>query len=392
MRATQQDREIAQAFAVPVNRVYTLAFGVGAGLAAVAGALIVPIQQAHYLMGLDALLLSFVVVILGGLGSLRGTLVAALLVGLSDGLISVFFSPTLAKIVATLAGGPGPGGAGPRPLRRGGGVRGGDRGRVLALHLAVVGLLAGLQLLLPPFHHGMLARIMVLAAYAVGYNVLLGYTGLMSLGHAMFFAAGMYGTGLTVHHLGFGVAAGFLAGAVAGLAVAGLVGLLTLRTTGPAFLIVTMMLAQAFYLATLYWNGVTGGDQGFILAGLHLELAGRRLALAEPAVKYNVALAVFTACLLVSLGVTRSPVGRVLVAVRENEERTRLLGYNTYRYRLFAVLAVRAPGRRRGLGVHAALLVRGLHLRRHPLLDLPACSGPSWAAPGPCWARWWARS
>ena len=102
MRATQQDREIAQAFAVPVNRVYTLAFGVGAGLAAVAGALIVPIQQAHYLMGLDALLLSFVVVILGGLGSLRGTLVAALLVGLSDGVISVFFSPTLAKIVATL--------------------------------------------------------------------------------------------------------------------------------------------------------------------------------------------------------------------------------------------------------------------------------------------------
>jgi branched-chain amino acid transport system permease protein len=102
LRATQQDREIAQAFAVPVNRVYTTAFGVGAALAAVAGALIVPIQQAHYLMGLDALLLSFVVVILGGLGSLRGTLVAALLVGLSDGVISVFFSPTLAKIVATL--------------------------------------------------------------------------------------------------------------------------------------------------------------------------------------------------------------------------------------------------------------------------------------------------
>ena len=211
-------------------------------------------------------------------------------------------------------------------------------GRVLALHLAVVGGLAGLQFLLPPFHHGMLARIMVLAAYAVGYNVLLGYTGLMSLGHAMFFAAGMYGTGLTIHHLGFGVAAGFLAGAVAGLGIAGVVGLLTRRTTGPAFLIVTMMLAQAFYLATLYWNGVTGGDQGFILAGLHLDLAGRRLALAAPTVKYNVAWAVFTACLLVSLWVTRSPVGRVLVAVRENEERTRLLGYNTHRYRLFAVL------------------------------------------------------
>lgn len=93
---------MAQAFAVPVERVYTLAFGVGGGLTALAGALIVPVQQAHYLMGLDALLMSFVVVILGGLGSLRGTVVAALVVGLSDGAVSVLFSPTLAKIVATL--------------------------------------------------------------------------------------------------------------------------------------------------------------------------------------------------------------------------------------------------------------------------------------------------
>ena len=209
---------------------------------------------------------------------------------------------------------------------------------MLLLHLAVVGLLAGLQVLLPPFHHGMLARIMVLAAYAIGYNVLLGYAGLMSLGHAMFFAAGMYGTALTIHHLGFGVAAGFLAGAVAGLAIAAVVGLMTLRTTGPAFLIVTMMLAQSFYLATLYWNGVTGGDQGLILPGLRLDLAGRRLAFADPTVKYNVALFVLSLCLAGSLWLTRSPVGRVLVAVRENEERTRLLGYNTYRYRLFAVL------------------------------------------------------
>ena len=220
-------------------------------------------------------------------------------------------------------------------------MTGGSRTRVLGIHLAALALLAGAQFVLPPFHHGMLARIMVLAAYAVGYNVLLGYTGLMSLGHAMFFAAGMYGTGLTIHHLGhlgLGVAAGFLAGAVSGLAAAGLVGLITLRTTGPTFLIVTMMLAQAFYLATLYFNAVTGGDQGFILTGLRLDLAGVRLPLSEPAVKYNVALVVFAACLLVSLWITRSPVGRVLAAVRENEERTRLLGYDTARYRLVAVL------------------------------------------------------
>lgn len=102
MRATQIDREMAQAFGINVDRVYAGVFAMGAGLAAVAAVLIVPIQQAHYLMGGDPLLLSFIVVIIGGLGSLRGTLVAALLIGLSDGVISVFFSPTLAKIIATL--------------------------------------------------------------------------------------------------------------------------------------------------------------------------------------------------------------------------------------------------------------------------------------------------
>ena len=103
MRATQYDSETAQAFGIPVGRVYAGVFAVGAMLAAVAAVLIVPISQAHYLMGLDPLLLSFIVVIIGGLGSLRGTVVAALLIGVSDGVISVFFSPTLAKIIATLA-------------------------------------------------------------------------------------------------------------------------------------------------------------------------------------------------------------------------------------------------------------------------------------------------
>ena len=103
MRATQYDAEIAQAFGIPVDRVYAGVFALGAMLAAAAAVLIVPISQAHYLMGRDPLLLSFIVVIIGGLGSLRGTLVAALLIGVSDGVVSVFFSPTLAKIVATLA-------------------------------------------------------------------------------------------------------------------------------------------------------------------------------------------------------------------------------------------------------------------------------------------------
>lgn len=103
MRATQFDRETALAFGIPVERVYAGVFATGAMLAALAAVLIVPISQAHYLMGHDPLLLSFIVVIIGGLGSLRGTLLAALVIGLSEGIISMFFSPTLAKMVATAA-------------------------------------------------------------------------------------------------------------------------------------------------------------------------------------------------------------------------------------------------------------------------------------------------
>jgi branched-chain amino acid transport system permease protein len=102
MRATQYDRETATAFGIPVGRVYAAVFATGAGIAALAAVLLVPIQQAHYLMGLDPLLMSFIVVIIGGLGSIKGSVIAALVIGMSNGIISVFFSPTLASIIATL--------------------------------------------------------------------------------------------------------------------------------------------------------------------------------------------------------------------------------------------------------------------------------------------------
>src|SRR5439155_746286 len=98
---------------------------------------------------------------------------------------------------------------------------------VWGVHLAVAALLLLLQFVLPPFHHGMLARIMVLASYAIGYNILLGYAGLMSLGHAMFFAAGMYGTGLTVYYLGLGALPAILIGLLTSIAVALVIGWIT---------------------------------------------------------------------------------------------------------------------------------------------------------------------
>jgi branched-chain amino acid transport system permease protein len=214
-----------------------------------------------------------------------------------------------------------------------------DRRKVLALHFGVLALLLALQFVLPPYHHTNVARIMVLAAYAVGYNLLLGYTGLMSLGHAMFFAAGMYGAGLPVYYLGLGAPAAFGLGLVSGAGLALVFGLLALRTTGPSFLIVSMMFAQALFLATLYFNDVTLGDQGFIVSDklAPLRFGEASLGFHEPALKYNLALAIFAACMLAALALRLSALGRVLIGIRENEERTRLLGYDSFKYKLVAL-------------------------------------------------------
>ncbi len=208
--------------------------------------------------------------------------------------------------------------------------------KVWALHLAVLGLLAGLWWLLPAYHVTNAARIMVLAVFAIGYNLAYGYTGLLSLGHALFFAAGLYATGLLVTQGGVPAGLALAAAPLAGGALAGLVGLLALRTTGAAFMIVTLMFAQAGYLAILYFGAVTRGDEGFPLPREARVLAG--LDLSTDAARYAAAFGLFAVVLLASLALVRSRHGRVLVAVRENAERTRMLGYDPFRARLLALV------------------------------------------------------
>jgi branched-chain amino acid transport system permease protein len=184
-----------------------------------------------------------------------------------------------------------------------------------------------------------LARVMVLAVYAVGYNILFGYTGLLSLGHALLFAAGLYGAGLSAAHLGVGVGGALVLGIGCGLVGSVAFGLVALRTSAVAFMIVTLMFAQAGYLASLYFGDYTRGDEGFVLPGQVRRAVlpgGLSLDLTSPVVRYNLALGLLSVSLIGCLALVRSPVGRVLVAIRENEERTRMLGYDTHAGKLLA--------------------------------------------------------
>jgi len=210
----------------------------------------------------------------------------------------------------------------------------------LVLHLLVVAALVGADWVLSVYHQDVLARILVLAVFAMGYNLLFGYVGLLSLGHAMFFSAGLYGAGLSVYHLGWSPPAGFAVGIGCGLVLALAAGALALRTTGVAFMIVTMMFAQVFYLATLYFGEWTRGDEGIVLqqASRVMDIGDLHVDLTNPTTRYFAAVGLFTIVLFITLLIVRSAHGRVLVAIRENEERTKMLGYNSFANKLTAVV------------------------------------------------------
>lgn len=206
--------------------------------------------------------------------------------------------------------------------------------KVWALHLAVLAAMGVMLVTLPPYHATNLARIMVLAVFAIGYNLAFGYTGLLSLGHALFFAAGVYGAALPVTYFGVTQLPALILGLLAGGVMATAVGMLALRTAGVSFMIVTLMFAQAGYLTILYFGAVTGGDEGLVMPEASTLLVG----VGAQTARAVIAFVLFAAALIVSLFIVQSRLGRVMVAMRENEERSRMLGYNPFAVKLAALV------------------------------------------------------
>ena len=211
--------------------------------------------------------------------------------------------------------------------------------KTAVLMAGVLLLLFVLQFMLPASHHSTFSKIMVLASYAMGFNILLGYTGLMSLGHAMFFSTGMYATGISVYHFGYTGIPALGIGVLCTVLVSMLLGLVALRTSGVSFLIVTLMFGQAVFLSILYFDQFTLGQDGFTLTKElePLVLGNASYSYTDPTFKYNAAWFLFALSLVITNILILSPIGRVLIAIRENEERTQMLGYNTYLYKLFAM-------------------------------------------------------
>jgi branched-chain amino acid transport system permease protein len=203
----------------------------------------------------------------------------------------------------------------------------------------VVALLAVAPLVLPEFWRRFLTEILIWGLLAMSSDLLIGYTGIISFGHSAFFGLGMYGAAaallaISPPNLWLAAASGLAAAAGAALFVA----YFSTRLRDIYFAITTLIFSQIFYVIIFTWTDVTGGENG---------LTFRRPALSVPWIYATpftnetlhwFVLAVVTASYLILRRITQSPFGMVLQAIRENEGRTRAIGYPVERYKVAAVM------------------------------------------------------
>ncbi len=171
-------------------------------------------------------------------------------------------------------------------------------------------------------------RVLVMALAAMSLNFLLGFTGVLSFGHAAYFGLGAYGAGMVIKYLVPSTPLGILAGVAIGTLAAAIVGALIVRLRGVYFAMVTIAFGQVFFFIAFRWNDVTGGDDG--LSGWRrqpLDLGFTRIdILGNDKAFYYLVLLCFAIAAGVMAALLRSPFGRSLLAIRENERRARYLG------------------------------------------------------------------
>jgi branched-chain amino acid transport system permease protein len=173
------------------------------------------------------------------------------------------------------------------------------------------------------------ARIVILGLGALSLNFLLGFTGVLSFGHAAYFGLGAYGAGLTLKYLLPNTLAALAVGILVGTLAGAVLGALIVRLRGVYFAMVTIAFGQVFYYIAFRWSSVTGGDdglRGFARQAIDLGPWHVNIGSDHPVVFYYFVLVVFALSTAAMAALLRSPLGRTLLAIRENERRARFLG------------------------------------------------------------------
>ncbi|WP_431859107.1 ABC transporter permease [Azospirillum sp.] len=328
VRAATQDREMTAALGVDQAKLFTGVLFLGSALAGLGGALQVPREAVTLHMDMAMVVEAFVVVVVGGMGSLPGAFLASLLIGQLQAFgILVFPQITLVLVFLFMAvvlvlrpygllgrkeEAPPPAAAAGPPFAPGG-RRTGLAALALFAALAAVPLLAGEYALI------VLTEVAILALVAASLHLLVGFGGLVSFGHAAYFGLGAYGAALLVKHLAAPMPLALLGAPALAGAAALLAGWFCVRRSGLYFAMLTLAFAQIAWSVTFQWYGVTGGDNG-ILGVWPPDWA------ASKAVYYEITLALVAAALWTLRRAAFAPFGYALRAGRDSPLRAEAVG------------------------------------------------------------------
>jgi len=342
IRASAQRSETSRLLGVNVSNYFTLVFGFGTLLAGIAGVLAGPILSVNPEMGQQIIILAFIVVILGGLGSFTGAVIAGLVIGVFQTLGNTYLPELTGFFIFIVM-------IGVLLVRPEGilgkyNVRREDTKISLGSMIEPVKLsdrriwpLLGVLVLVPlgegigysSYYVGLLALMFVWGILVLSLDLLTGYLGLISFGHAMFFGIGAYLSALLVIHVYNSLLLALAASVIATAVVAYIIGYLSIRLSGVYFAVITLGFAEIFYQLSLTLDDLTGGSDGLALADVQLFGVG----LGDTSMFYYVALVALLALYWLSVWILATPFGRAIIAIRESERRMAFLGYNTNKFK-----------------------------------------------------------
>ena len=346
LRAATQDRSMLAALGVNPKPLMLGAVVLGCALAGLGGALQLPREPAHLQMDMNVIVETFVVVVTGGLGSIGGAFAAALLIGLVHAFGTAWFpQATLVIVFLTMAVVLvfRPQGLKGNSLEQGGNREAAEKFRGLRLGTvwtsviaATFVLLAGLAWLGGAYWQTLAADALILMVFGISLQSMMALGGLVSFGHAAFFALGAYGAALSHSLWGASLPVALATGCGAALAVAGVFGAAVVRSSGVYLAMLSLALAQVIWAGTTQWVSLTGGDNGLI--GVRLVTDDGR------PVFYALLVALALTAVFALRFLSQSVMGAALQAVRDAPLRAAASGLSVgwLKYRVFVESAVLA--------------------------------------------------
>jgi branched-chain amino acid transport system permease protein len=342
VRAGVDNAVMAAGLGANIPMLFTGIFGFGVALAALGGIAAAPVLGLYPGMDTEILIPAFIVIVIGGMGSLRGAFVGSLLIGVADTFGKAYFQSIalfliyLAMTAVLLIRPQGLFGIKYTDIAIAPAIATTSRPSTVqrsAVEFLVMLALLALPFLMTDYPRALISEIFIFAIFAMSLDLLLGFTGLMSLGHAAFFGLGAYAVAVLGVQFGINAWLGLAAGVVIAGCGAALIGFFCVRTAGIPFLMLTLAFSQLVFSVALKWRDVTGGSDGMAIAEKPSFFG---YDLSNSLVMYFMALSFFALTYWGLRRLLNAPLGHAFVGIRENEQRMMAIGYPTRAYKLIS--------------------------------------------------------